>query len=110
PPALHDALPIFSPGHHSEPHTGLGLSDRPLEAVLAEHPWLENRTGVRNCQLKLPEGDRDPLRTVVDCHPTDPAAEIRPDLPLSFDRVNRRFATRTVRTGHVPLTDELIRE
>lgn len=78
--------------------------------MLAGHPWLEDRTEVRDPQLKLPESDRDPLRTVVDCHPTDPAAEIRPDVPLSFDRANRRFAARTVRTGHVPLTDALIRD
>ncbi|MER7003890.1 type I-E CRISPR-associated protein Cas5/CasD [Dactylosporangium sp. NPDC000555] len=103
------ARALVDSGQPGEPRSGLGLSDRPLDSLLAEHPWLEDRGEVRDTQLKLPAGDRDPLRTVVDCHPTDPAAEVRPDVPLSFNRADRRFATRTVRTGHVPLTDGLIR-
>ncbi|MEV4757551.1 type I-E CRISPR-associated protein Cas5/CasD [Micromonospora sp. NPDC049559] len=103
------ARALVGAGQPGEPRSGLGLSDRPLESVLAGHPWLEDRAEVRDVQLKRSEGERDPLRTVVDCRPADPAAEIRPDVPLSFERANRRFATRTVRTGHVSLTDELIR-
>lgn len=100
------ARPLVGSGQPGEPRTGLGLSDRPLESVLANHPWLEDRAEVRAAQRR--RDDREPLRTVVDCGPGDPAAELRPDLPISFDRTNRRFATRTVRTGYVPLVDGLI--
>ncbi|WP_117214285.1 type I-E CRISPR-associated protein Cas5/CasD [Allorhizocola rhizosphaerae] len=103
------ARALVGAGQPGEPRSGLGLSDRPLQSVLAEHPWLEDRAELLAVQLRLPEDTRDPLRTVVDCHPTDPAAEIRPDMPISFSQADRRFATRTVRTGHVPLTDSLIR-
>ena len=103
------ARALVCSGQPGEPRSGLGLSDWPLESVLAEHSWLEDRAEVREAQRKLPDDGREPLRTVVDCHPADPAAEIRRDVPLSYDPGDRRFATRTVRTGHVPLTNELIR-
>ncbi len=103
------ARALVGSGQPGEPRSGLGVSDRPLESVLAEHPWLEDRAEVRDVQRKLPEEGREPLRTVVDCHPVDPAAEIRPDVPLSFDPADRQFATRTVVISHVPLTNELIR-
>jgi CRISPR system Cascade subunit CasD len=86
-------------GHRS----GLGLSDRPLDTVLAEHPWLELRIGT-----PLAAEDRVALRTVVDCAPGDERAELRQDLPVSFARESREFRVRAVRTGSVPLTDSMI--
>ncbi|MFC0529055.1 type I-E CRISPR-associated protein Cas5/CasD [Phytohabitans kaempferiae] len=104
--AFPPARPIVSSGRPGEHLTGLGLLEQPIEQVLATHPWLENRDEIRTAQRR--QELRNPLRTVVDCTPDDQAAEIRPDLPLSFTHGDRRYTTRTVRTGHVPLTDRLI--
>ncbi|WP_267900695.1 type I-E CRISPR-associated protein Cas5/CasD [Micromonospora craterilacus] len=104
--AFPPARPLVASGHYDEARTGLGLTDQPLEAVLATHPWLEDRPEV--CTAERRRADRDPLRTVIDCDPADPAAELRMDVPLSFKSDDRRYAARTVRFGSVPLTDELI--
>jgi len=103
------ARALVSSGQPGEPRSGLGLLDGSLESVIAEHPWLEDRAEVRDGQLKTPIDDRAPLRAVIDGQAADPAAEIRPDMPISFDQANRRFATRAVRTSYLPLTDQLIR-
>lgn len=100
------ARPLVTSGQPGEPRTGLGLLKQPTEWVLTHHPWLENRADVRAAARQ--RNERNPLRTVVDCPPGDPAAETRLDLPVSFERSDRQFTTRTVRTGHVPLTNNLI--
>ncbi|MEV6813996.1 type I-E CRISPR-associated protein Cas5/CasD, partial [Micromonospora sp. NPDC051296] len=104
--AFPPARPLVANGHHDEARTGLGLTDQPLEWVLATHPWLEDRPEVRTAERR--RTDREPLRTVIDCDPADPVAELRVDVPLSFTSDDRRYAARTVRSGSVPLTDELI--
>lgn len=104
--AFPPARPLLANGSGAGAGTGMGLSDQPLEAVLATHPWLEDRADVRERQRQ--RVDRASLRTVVDCDPGDPAAELRMDVPLSFAPRNRRYAPRTVRVGTVPLTDDLI--
>lgn len=86
--------------------TGWGVRECPLETVLATHPWLENQPGARRYAARA--ATPRPLRTVQDCPPTDRGAELRHDVPVSFARGARRFVSRTVRTGHVPLTPELM--
>ncbi len=63
---------------------------RSTDEVLRKHPWLETnaRTAV-------------PLRTVVECAPDYPLAQVRHDQPISFARGNRRFGSRSVRIGEV---------
>lgn len=81
---------------------GTGLFSHSLPDVLRSHPWLETRRGAR----QEAAGSDEHLRTVVDTEVTDPAAEPRHDHPLSFDRDDRRYATRAVRTGEVPVPPE----
>ncbi len=83
-------------------HTGWGLREVPMRTVLDEHPWLENQASERRTALR--NGQTIPLRTVEDCSPGDRGAELRHDVPISFTHRARRFRSRTVRTGHVPLT------
>ena len=104
--AFPPARPLVTNGHTDEARTGRGLTDQPLENALANHPWLETRPDVHTAERR--KTDRDPLRTVIECGPTDPGAEVRMDVPLSFATDDRRYATRTVRAGSVPLTDEMI--
>jgi CRISPR system Cascade subunit CasD len=104
--AFPPARPLVTSGQPGEPRTGLGLVEQPVESVLANHPWLEDGDEVRAAERQRDE--RNQLRTVVDCAPNDRAAETRLDLPVSFERSDRQFTTRTVRTGVVPLTDNLI--
>ncbi|KXK60030.1 hypothetical protein AWW66_21055 [Micromonospora rosaria] len=106
--AFPPARPLVTNGHHEQAHTGLGLTEQPLDGVLATHPWLEDRAEVRAAERA--RTDRDPLRTVVECDPADPAAELRMDVPLSFVSDDRRYAARAVRAGTVPLTADLITE
>ncbi|GAA3868773.1 type I-E CRISPR-associated protein Cas5/CasD [Saccharothrix violaceirubra] len=86
---------------------GAGPTDRPAEAVLAGHPWLEPDPDVRRAELG--KADRVALRTVRDCPPGTPRAEIRRDHPLSFADGDRRHRFRHVVQGVVPLTAEMIR-
>jgi len=102
--AFPPARPLISSG---QPLTGLGLLEQPIDTVLTNHPWLEDRTEVRDAERRQQE--RTPLRTVVDCAPDDPAAETRIDVPVTFAPPDRQFTIRTVRAGYVPLTDDLIR-
>ncbi|MFY1681636.1 type I-E CRISPR-associated protein Cas5/CasD [Micromonospora sp. WMMD730] len=104
--AFPPARPLVTNGRHEEADTGLGLTDQSLEEALTTHPWLENRAEVRTAEQR--NTARVPLRTTVDCQPTEPAAELRMDVPLSFAPHERRYSARAVRTGTVPLTDELI--
>lgn len=104
--AFPPARPLTTSGQPNEPRTGLGLLKQPIDWVLANHPWLEDRAEIRAAERQ--RNDRSPLRTVADCAPSDPAAETRLDLPISFAQSDRQFSTRAVRTGHVPLTDHLI--
>ncbi|MEV4288897.1 type I-E CRISPR-associated protein Cas5/CasD [Nonomuraea bangladeshensis] len=85
---------------------GEDLTPRTAEEVLAEYGWLENSPHTRS--LMKGQTSRPGLRTVVDCPPDARNAQVRHDHPLSFADGNRRFAPRTVRTGEVPLTDDLI--
>ncbi|GHH72976.1 hypothetical protein GCM10017673_28780 [Streptosporangium violaceochromogenes] len=55
-----------------------------------------------------PPPRRPGLRTVVECPPCRAGAEVRHDQPLGFAEGDRRFASRTVLTGEVPLTDDMI--
>ncbi|MHA6802941.1 type I-E CRISPR-associated protein Cas5/CasD [Salinifilum ghardaiensis] len=82
---------------------GTGCFARPLEDVLRAHPWLETRADQRREAADDPDAH---LRTVVDTAVTDPAAEPRHDHPESFDRRDRRYATRAVRTGEVPVPSD----
>ncbi|ASO21801.1 CRISPR system Cascade subunit CasD [Actinoalloteichus hoggarensis] len=103
--------PLLGEGSAEAP-SGWGLSERSPAAVLHEHPWLE--TGVNRARISARlhgAGDPDPpppLRAVIDCDATDKNAEIRSDHPLSFARGDRRFASRSFTTLHIPLTPAMI--
>ena len=94
---------IGTDGHSTRP--GTGIVERPLPEVLATHPWLENRSEQRH-QVSPADG-AELLRTVVDVPASDPEAELRHDHPLSFANDDRRFVSRTVRVGHVVLTEAM---
>ena len=89
--------------------TGWGLAEMPLFDVLNTHPWLENSTKTRNSALTDLNLDRPRwLRTVCDRVEDDRATKLRHDLPLTFDRADRRHAPREVTVGEIPLTRSLI--
>jgi CRISPR system Cascade subunit CasD len=88
------------------PDTAQGLSDAPADLVLERHPWLELDPEVRATERG--NHDRLRLRTVSDCPPRTAGAEVRHDVPIRFTQGDRRHATRTVATGSVPLTSEMI--
>ncbi|MFI9388977.1 type I-E CRISPR-associated protein Cas5/CasD [Kutzneria sp. NPDC052558] len=88
------------------PGTAHGLSDAPAEVVLERHPWLELDSRIRATEHG--KTDRLRLRTVSDCPPRTTGAEVRHDVPVRFTQGDRRHATRTVATGSVPLTSEMI--
>ncbi|KAA9157937.1 type I-E CRISPR-associated protein Cas5/CasD [Amycolatopsis acidicola] len=81
-----------------------GLHSDTLDNVLRHHPWLEHpsRVGAEQAQQQVE------LRTVIDCPPHEPGTELRHDVPQSFADGARRFTTRTVQIGEVPLTDDMI--
>ena len=83
-----------------------GYWDTSVERVLLDHSWLEHAG--RTPSNGLTNQDRIGLRTVTDCAPRMAGAEMSHDVPLSFAEGNRRFATRSVLTGEVPLTDAMI--
>ncbi|GAA4618681.1 type I-E CRISPR-associated protein Cas5/CasD [Saccharopolyspora hordei] len=100
------ARPLVAPHPDDE---CLGIADRSLEATLEGHCWLENRSDLRErARRALAEGQEHLLRTLIDTDPTDELAEPRQDVPQSFHPRNRLFTSRSVRTGHVPLTTALI--
>jgi CRISPR system Cascade subunit CasD len=89
--------------------TGAGLTTLPLEAALAEHPWLENSPRDRNTvQTDLARGRELWLRTVSDAPAEHPHAELRHDHPVSFDRDDRRHRSREVLRDRVALTSAMI--
>ncbi|MGW5050345.1 type I-E CRISPR-associated protein Cas5/CasD [Actinokineospora sp. NPDC004072] len=92
------ARPLLAPDAH--------LFDAPAAVVVREHPWLE--TSPRTRRLEREKADRPGLRVVSDCPPDARGAETRHDHPLSFNPADRRFATRTVLTEYVQLTDGMI--
>lgn len=83
-----------------------GLHERAASDVAHTHPWLETQPHVREAELR--NTNRVGLRSVADCPPATEKAELRQDHPISFAQNNRRFGTRTVLTGNVELTDDLI--
>ncbi|KAA2246408.1 type I-E CRISPR-associated protein Cas5/CasD [Solihabitans fulvus] len=86
--------------------TCTGLTDQAAADVITTHPWLETDRDVRATE-RLKQ-DRAPLRTIIDCSPGTPGAEVRSDHPVSFSEGNRRFSTRTVLNGITPLTHDMI--
>ncbi|MBQ1061987.1 MULTISPECIES: type I-E CRISPR-associated protein Cas5/CasD [Micromonospora] len=104
--AFPPARPLMRNGNDQQFRSGIGLTPQPMEAVLATHPWLEDRSEVRVAERQ--RAGRTPLRTVVECDPREPGADVRLDVPLSFKPEDRRYGARTVRTGSVPLTDDMI--
>ncbi|MET9002054.1 type I-E CRISPR-associated protein Cas5/CasD [Amycolatopsis sp. NPDC004169] len=82
-----------------------GLHDGSLEQILREHRWLEHRD---RAGTTIRDQQQIALRTVIDCPTGAVGAEPRHDVPRSFAHGARRFATRTVLVGEVPLTDNMI--
>ena len=70
-----------------EPPEGPGLRDLPLKQALREYPW----------PVGMPNAIRDrPQRVRLVLEGTESGAELRRDVPISFD--TRQFAVRTVQT------------
>lgn len=103
------ARPLLVSHRDGGPPTAIGLTDEPLNVVLTEHPWLEiDPETCRREARAIEQRQAVTLRTVVDCRATSPGAEPRHDHPVSFARNDRRFATRSVCSGQVPLTTKMI--
>lgn len=106
------ARPLIAPASNDEPKllTAVGLTERGLDDVLRQHPWLEIHKDIRRQEARKIEAGKPTvdLRVLTDCKNSDPRAEPRPDYPISFAHGNRRFTTRSVLASHVPLTMELI--
>lgn len=105
------ARPLLCPEEDSQNgvRTGAGVQEKPLQAVLDEHPWLESRASAHQRELvAINKGESIALRTMVECPPSTPGAQPRRDQPISWTRDDRRFTTRTVLNGHVALTPGLI--
>ncbi|MEU3273285.1 type I-E CRISPR-associated protein Cas5/CasD [Saccharomonospora sp. NPDC006951] len=104
--AFMPARPLVAPAVDS---ACLGVSESSLQDTLERHDWLENRSPERESAARdLREGREHPLRTLADTTPDDELAEPRRDVPVSFRPHDRRFGTRSVRAGHVQLTESLI--
>ncbi|MER7369318.1 type I-E CRISPR-associated protein Cas5/CasD [Nonomuraea wenchangensis] len=96
-------------GDQDDLRTGAAVQEKPLQDVLTEHPWLETRSSIHQRNLAaIDAGEVIALRTMVECPPATPGAQSRRDQPISWARDDRRFATRTVLSGQVPLTPALI--
>jgi len=78
------------------------MTDQPLEAALRNYPWY-GRT------LKEIRKAPERLRYVIETAPGD-GREIRIDVPVSFDPVDRRYQARNVRTCFFPLDKGAIKE
>jgi CRISPR system Cascade subunit CasD len=76
--------------------------------VLEEHPWLEPSARALTRARRTMATGQVTLRTVIECSPDQPRAEVRYDQPISFTPGNRRFAPRTVVVGAVELTGGMI--
>lgn len=101
--------PLIKEGTSDGAITGSGILQQPLEDALRTHPWLEDRRNARRRELtNIEKGHSPDLRTVLDCPPSHPDAEVRHDHPVSFTPHARRFRPRTVRTSSTPLTAEMI--
>jgi CRISPR system Cascade subunit CasD len=81
---------------------------RPIHEVLASEPWLEISEDVMKAEMAKPATTRFGLRSVIDCDPSTPEGELRHDHPISFAPERRRFTSRSVVIGQIPLTDEMI--
>lgn len=99
------ASPLLEPPHRRATH-GTGVLPEPLDQVLNTHPWLEYRPDQRREQARSSRPVL--LRTVRDVPASDPTAELRHDHPISFAHGQRQHNSRTVRHGHVALTEALI--
>ncbi|WP_143174412.1 type I-E CRISPR-associated protein Cas5/CasD [Streptoalloteichus hindustanus] len=101
------ARPLVRAGDNAV--SALGVVDQELDEVLRTHPWLETRA---ECWAREREKARKDeavaLRTLVECEPQHPDAEVRRDVPISFARQQRRYRFRAVRRAEVSLTEELI--
>lgn len=100
------AAPLVETDERRRDRWGTGLRPGGLDAVLREHPWLEDRDRPRTEASRLRQERL--LRTLEDVPADHPGAELRRDHPESFAPGARRFRSRTVRAGHVELTDAMI--
>lgn len=100
------AAPLVEADERRRNRYGTGLRPGDLGTVLREHPWLEDRDRPRAEASRL-RAERL-LRTLEDVPASHPHAELRRDHPESFSPGDRRFRSRTVRAGHVELTDAMI--
>lgn len=83
-----------------------GVDPGPLEHALAGGPWADpSPRRAERLRHQLESGREVQLRTVVEV-PAAEASEFRDDQPISFGP--RQFARRPTRTGHVPLTLEVL--
>ncbi|GAA3357861.1 type I-E CRISPR-associated protein Cas5/CasD [Saccharopolyspora gregorii] len=100
------ARPIVSPDVDAPL---LGVTEQSATDVLTEHGWLENRAKDRDSTTTaVSRGEERSLRTLIDTGADDEIAEPRRDVPVSFHPRNRLYGTRSVRPGHVQLTEPMI--
>lgn len=100
------ARPVVAPERDG---SFLGIAEMSMVDRIRTHPWLEQRTELRQRAARVVrDGGEHALRTLEETGPDDEIAEPRRDVPVSFHPRRHLFATRSVRAGEVPLTEELI--
>lgn len=96
----------YRPARLPGPETAPGVVRLPLYEALSRYPYLTRSANEKQQLLK--QGELR-LRLVLEAEPGS-TAEVRPDQPLSFEILDRRYSLRYVRTDFVTLPPELIQE
>ena len=96
----------YRPPQLPGPERSPGVVRLSLRETLTQYPYL-TRSAREGKQLRNQGGVR--LRLVLEAEPGS-TPEVRPDQPLSFEILDRRYSLRYVRTDFVDLPPELIQE
>lgn len=96
----------YRPSALPGPDTHPGVVRLPLSEALTQYPYLVRSP--KEKQQLLSQGEIR-LRLVLEAEPGS-TAEVRPDQPVSFEILERRYLLRYVQTTFVKLPQELIEE
>lgn len=99
----------WRPAHLPGESTAPGLLHLPLEQALASYPLLVRTTREKE-QLQREAGSTGLRRRLVLEVAPGSSNEVRPDQPISFKILERRYSLRWIRTDFITLTPELIQE
>jgi CRISPR system Cascade subunit CasD len=85
-----------------------GLQDKPLREALVTYPWIG---GSEKHYNRLASDETPHLRIILDSkavsnkQQNNPLTAVYQDHPLSFAKSQRRFASREVKIGYIPLPE-----